>query len=232
MRDVNNEMTLGGELKTIMQEARYKTALDRFLRFCDVKTYPAKTTIIAPGDPVDRLYFIVNGSVSVSTQTDDGERKLILAYLNKNNFIGEVGVFNGSQICKVSVISRSECYLAEISYERFHQLLAKELFAYTAPLLFILGVQVSARLVVTRRNLCDLVFMDVEGRIARTLLDLCKEPDAIKHPDGTQLSISRLEMSCIVGCTREMAGRAMKELVNQNLIVAKGKTIVVLGVYQ
>jgi len=72
-----------------------------------------------------------------------------------------------------------------------------------------------------------LAFMDVEGRIARTLLDLCKEPDAVTHPQGMQLHITRQEIGRIVGCSREMAGRVLKELEDKGLISAHGKTIIV-----
>lgn len=54
--------------------------------------------------------------------------------------------------------------------------------------------------------------MDVTGRVARTLLDLAREPDAITHPDGMQIKITRQEIAKIVGCSREMAGRVMKTL--------------------
>jgi CRP/FNR family cyclic AMP-dependent transcriptional regulator len=81
----------------------------------------------------------------------------------------------------------------------------------------------------TSRKFCDLAFMDVEGRIARTLLDLSKQPDAITHPDGMQLHITRQEIGRLVGCSREMAGRVLKELEEKKLITAHGKTIVVFG---
>ena len=74
-----------------------------------------------------------------------------------------------------------------------------------------------------------LAFMDVAGRVARTLLDLCKEPDAMTHPDGMQIRITRQELGRIVGCSREMVGRVLKSLEDQNLITATGKTIVVNG---
>ena len=211
------------------QEAPSKEALEHFLHLCHIKTYPAKTTIIRPGDTGDRLYFIIDGSASVCVEDDEGGHELILAYLNKNEFIGEVGVFKGGETRKVSVKTRSECHLAEIGYERFRQVLKKELLAHAPDLLFMLGQQLATRLLITSRNLCDLAFMDVEGRIARTLLDLCKEPDAITHPDGMQLHISRQEIGRIVGCSREMAGRVLKELENKKLITAHGKTIVVFG---
>jgi CRP/FNR family cyclic AMP-dependent transcriptional regulator len=61
------------------------------------------------------------------------------------------------------------------------------------------------------------------------LLDLCEEPDAMSHPDGTQIRISRQELSRIVGCSREMAGRVLKQLEDDGGISVSGKTIVVKG---
>ncbi len=203
-------------------------ALDQFLRLCHTRTYPAKVTIIHPGDVGDKLLFILDGSVSVSVEDQDG-RELILAYLNKHEFIGEIGVFKGPEIRTVTVKTRSKCQLAEIAYDRFNQSLKRELKEYAPEILSMLGEQISARLLITSRKYRDLAFMDVEGRIARTLLDLAKEPDAITHPDGMQIHITRQEIGRIVGCSREMAGRVLKELEDKKLITAHGKTIVVFG---
>jgi len=71
--------------------------------------------------------------------------------------------------------------------------------------------------------------MDVTGRVARTLLDLCQEPDAMTHPDGMQIKVTRQEIARIVGCSREMVGRVLKDLEEQGLVSAHGKTMVVYG---
>ena len=60
-------------------------------------------------------------------------------------------------------------------------------------------------------------------------MDLCQEPDALTHPDGMQIKISRQEISRIVGCSREMAGRVLKGLEEEGMIDVSGKTIVVFG---
>ncbi len=205
-----------------------QNALEHFLRLCHTRSYPNKAIIIRPGDIGDKLLFIIEGSVSVSVEDESGH-ELILAYLNKGEFIGEVGIFKGSETRTVTVKTRTKCQLAEISYERLKQALKTELSEYATEILYMLGEQLSSRLLITSRKYQDLAFMDVEGRIARTLLDLCKEPDAITHPDGMQLSITRQEIGRIVGCSREMAGRVLKELADKGLISAHGKTIVVFG---
>ncbi|MCK5478884.1 MAG: cAMP-activated global transcriptional regulator CRP [Methylococcales bacterium] len=212
----------------IKQNDTYQQAVDQFLHLCHTKSYPPKTIIVHPGDKGDKLLFIIDGSVSVSVEDEDGH-ELILAYLNKNDFIGEIGVFKETELRSVTVKTRANCKLAEISYDRLKLALKNELRECAPDILYLLAAQLSTRLLITSRKYQDLAFMDVEGRIARTLLDLCKEPDAITHPDGMQLSITRQEISRIVGCSREMAGRVLKELVDKELITAHGKTIVVFG---
>lgn len=203
-------------------------ALRQLLQLCHKKTYPAKSIVMRPGDSGDRLYYIVEGSVSVCVDDDNGH-ELILTYLNKAAFIGEIGVFKGAETRQVTVKTRCHCLLAEITYERLNHALDNELKPYAAGLMFLFGNQLASRLLVTSRKFRDLAFMDVEGRVARTLLDLCAEPDALTHPEGMQLHITRQEIARIVGCTREMVGRVLKELEEKKLIEAHGKTIVVYG---
>jgi len=85
------------------------------------------------------------------------------------------------------------------------------------------------RLSRTTQQVSDLAFLDVTGRVARTLLELTKQPDAMTHPDGMQIKITRQEIGRIVGCSREMVGRVLKTLVDQGLVSVKGKTMVVYG---
>jgi CRP/FNR family cyclic AMP-dependent transcriptional regulator len=95
--------------------------------------------------------------------------------------------------------------------------------------MFLLTGQIFDRLKKTSFKVRDLIFLDVKGRIAHCLLELCKEPDAMTHPDGMQIKSTRQEIAKMVGCSREMAGRVLKELEDDKLISAHGKTIVVYG---
>jgi CRP/FNR family transcriptional regulator, cyclic AMP receptor protein len=212
-------------------EEPYKNVMEQLLHYCHVKTYPPKTIVFRPGDLGDRLHYIVDGSVSISVENEDvdNDQELVLAYLNKHDFIGTIGVFKGSETRNVTIMTRTQCQLAEISYLRFQQVLRKELLEYAPDILLMMGGQLAGRLLKTSRKFSDLAFMDVEGRIARALLDLCQEPDAMTHPKGMQLYITRQEIGRIVGCSREMAGRVMKEMEDKGLISAHGKTIVVFG---
>jgi len=198
-------------------------SLDRFLEHCHRRHYPAKSVIIYAGDKPDVLYYIIDGSVSVLIEDEDGH-EIVLAYLNKGDFFGEMGLFSEEPNRSAWVRTRSACEVAEISYNKFRQLYAEH-----PDILFAMASQMAARLRNTSRKVSDLAFMDVTGRVARTLLDLCKQPDAMTHPDGMQIRITRQEIGRIVGCSREMVGRVLKSMEEQELIHVKGKTIVVFG---
>ncbi|HCS27838.1 MAG TPA: cAMP-activated global transcriptional regulator CRP [Spongiibacteraceae bacterium] len=197
--------------------------IDGFLSHCRRRRYPAKSTIIYAGDDSDALYFIIEGSVTVLIEDDEG-REMIVAYLNKGDFFGEMGVFDTEETRSAWVKTKTECEVAEISYSKF-----QELREQYPEILFALGTQMAKRLRQTTRKVGDLAFLDVTGRVARTLLDLCNQPDAMTHPDGMQIKITRQEIGRIVGCSREMVGRVLKTLEEQGLVSVKGKTMVVFG---
>ena len=197
--------------------------LDRFVSHCHLRHFPAKTPVVNAGDASNSLFLVITGSVAVIVEDVDGN-EIVVAYLNRGEFFGEMGLFADESRRSAWVRTRTDCQLAEISYTRFREL------AHSDPdLLFELAGQLVARLKRTTRKVSDLAFLDVTGRIARALLDLCLQPDAMTHPDGMQIRVSRQEIGRIVGCSREMAGRVLKSLEEHGLISAAGKTIVVFG---
>jgi len=198
-------------------------AINRFLSYCRVRTVPSKTVLIHAGDLPDVLYYIVRGSVEVMIEDEEGN-EMVLAYLNKGQFFGEMGLFSDNAQRSAWVRTRQQCELAEMTYQRFRQIAAE-----SPGLVFELATQLATRLDRTNRKLGDLAFVDVTGRVAHAIMDLCNEPDAMTHPQGMQIKVSRQELSRLVGCSREMAGRVLKVLEEQSLLTAHGKTIVVFG---
>lgn len=200
--------------------------LDKLLAHCQRRRYSSKSNIICAGDRSDSLFFIIKGSVTILIEDDDG-REMIVAYLNAGDFFGELGLFDqiGHEIERSAwVRTKSECEVAEISYSKFREVTQQD-----PEILYAIGGQMAERLRNTTRKVGDLAFLDVTGRVARSLLELCKQPDAMTHPDGMQIKITRQEIGRIVGCSREMVGRVLKALQEQNLVHVKGKTMVVYG---
>lgn len=203
--------------------------LQKLLEFCHIQHLPSKQLIVRPGDAADKLYYLLEGSATV-TMADEEGNDIILGYLNDGDFIGETGIFvRQQQHRQVTVRTRTPCTIAEITYDRIDSLARSELKQDYPGILIALGKHVSNRLMQANRKVGHLAFMDAAGRIASTLLDLCKQPDALTHPEGMQIKISRTELGRLVGCSREMVGRVIKNMEQQGLITAKGKTIVVFG---
>jgi CRP/FNR family cyclic AMP-dependent transcriptional regulator len=216
------------EVRTLLKPHITKNLpnVENFLRHCQRKDFRAKSVVLKQGELGNSLCLILDGSVSVMVE-DESEpgHMLVVAYLHPGDFVGEMGLFDNDQsVRSAMVIAKTQCEVAEISYERFHQI--RDQFP---DILYAVSRQLGARLRLTTRKLSDLAFVDVSGRIAHTLLDLCKEPDAMTHPDGMQIKITRQELGKIVGCSREMAGRVLKNLELDGLVSVAGKTMVVFG---
>ena len=197
--------------------------LDNFLSHCHRRKYSAKSTVVHAGDPSDALYFLVKGSVTVLIEDEDG-REMVVAYLNAGDFFGEMGLFDAEEVRSAWIKAKTECEVAEISYTKFHELVKED-----PSILFALSGQMANRLRETTKKVGDLAFVDVTGRVAHALLDLSRQPDAMTHPDGMQIKVTRQEIGRIVGCSREMVGRVLKNLEAQGYVSAKGKTMVVYG---
>jgi len=196
--------------------------IEVFLANCCKRKYLAKSTVIYLGDRSDTLYYIISGSVAAVAE-DNGGKEITLAYLNAGEFFGEMGLFERKSR-SACIRAKSDCELGEISYSRFLSLSSQY-----PDFLFALAKQVASRLRDTSRKVCDLAFLDVSGRVAHALLCLCREPDAKACSEGIQIRVTRQEISRLVGCSREMVGRVLKDLEESSLISTSGKNIIVFN---
>jgi CRP/FNR family cyclic AMP-dependent transcriptional regulator len=198
--------------------------VERFLDHCNIRKYRPRSVIVEAGEPSESFFFVIEGTLAISIKSEDNQ-DLILNYVNSGGFFGEMGVYKReAKVRYATVQAKSECEVAEIGYEAFHAL--KDDFP---DVLYHIGLQMADRLSQTTRKLHDLAFVDARGRITNALLDLCREPAALTHPDGMQLKVSRQELARIAGCSREVAGRMLKKLEKEGLVEVSGHTIVVRG---
>ena len=122
-------------------------AINRFLSYCRIRTVPSKTVVIHAGDLPDVLYYIISGSVEVMIEDEEGN-EMVLAYLNKGQFFGEMGLFYEQPTRSAWVRTRNQCELAEMTYPRFRQIAAE-----SPGLIFELATQLATRLDRTNRKL-------------------------------------------------------------------------------
>ena len=196
--------------------------LQHMLEHCQRKHFKAKGLIMRAGEKSNNIYYILEGSVSVHTEDENG-RELILDYIGPGNFVGELGLFIEEGQRSACIRARTECEIAQTSYEKF-----KEMCWQQPGLLFELTKQIANRLLRTSRKISGLAFLDVAGRIASALLGLASDSEAITHPDGMMIKITREELGRLVSCSREVAGKALRTLEEQGLIQVDGRSIVIL----
>lgn len=197
-----------------------KPAIKEFVEYSRKRSFPPKFTILKAGDPPSSLFLILQGSVSVLTK--EGEREMVLAYLNPGEFFGEMCLFPEQATRTAIVRARTPVLVAEMEFPMFREYVKRQ-----PEIMFEVAGQLATRLRDTSRRLRDLAFLDVAGRLAHELLELCSKPGAVKSNKGTMIKISRQELARIVGCSREMAGRVLKKLEEDGIVASQGRSILI-----
>lgn len=170
---------------------------------------PRAATILRAGDRTDFVYFILSGVLKVLVSDEEG-REVILSNLGQGEFFGEMGVLDDNPR-SATVVTNTPCELVVISKADFKRCLAENFDVS----LYIMRALVK-RLRMADRKIESLALMDVYGRVARLLLEMAEE-DA----DGQQVvmkKISKQDIAKMIGASREMVSRVMKDLTLQGLI--------------
>lgn len=181
-----------------------------------------KCTIIRQGEVSQDLFYIVSGSVTVRIESEGGD-EMVVAHLNPGEFFGELGLFGDSATRSASIRAKTSCEIAQVSYDRL-----KDMPHFLPDLLFLLTRQMADRLRVMNQKYGNLAYMDVAGRVASTLLDLCNDSSSMTHPKGILIRVTRVELAKIVAASRETIGRVLALLEEQGVICVDGKAVVVL----
>ena len=198
-------------------------AIAKLLRVASFKKNRAKSIVYREGEIVSSITYILEGSLTAYRYSLGG-RELVLDYLGRGDFVGEVPMLLANSNYKAAFKAREECKIAEIAVSDFQRICQR----YPECLVRVAG-QLAQRLNRSDDRIYDLVFLDVTARVENALNYLANSPAAITHPNGMQVRITRQEIGSLVGCSREMVGRAIKELTLAEKISVDGKNIVVFG---
>lgn len=199
-------------------------AFNAFIARAHKRSLPPKHTLLHAGDVPESLFLILEGSVSLLLEDSDG-REMVLDYLNAGEFFGEACLFPDQELGGAVVRTRGPTLVAELDFRAFRSLVSEH-----PGCMLEVAAQLASRLRKASERVANLAFLDVAGRLTRTLHDLARKPDAKPHPQGIVVRISRMELARHVGCSREMAGRALKKLREDGMVRAQGRNILVYGV--
>jgi CRP/FNR family cyclic AMP-dependent transcriptional regulator len=180
------------------------------------RSLPRSTTVMASGDPTDSLYIVLSGRLKVMMSDAEG-KEVILSILTAGEFFGEMGLIDDAPR-SASVVSIEPCELLSIAKRDFKKCLAENFEMAQAVMRGLVR-----RLRDADRKIGSLALLDVYGRVARLLLDMAETVD------GEKIVTKRLpkqDIAKMIGASREMVSRVMKDLQMGGYIEVRGSNIV------
>jgi CRP/FNR family transcriptional regulator, cyclic AMP receptor protein len=181
------------------------------------RVVPRGTVVLTEGDVGDSLFAIVSGRVKVFIGDEDG-REIILKILGPGDFFGEMSLID-QEPRSASVAALEPTTLKVLSAQAFQECLTR------APRIATTVMQALAkRLRDADRKISTLALLDVYGRVANTLLELAIENDG-KLVVGEKLS--QQDIANMVGASREMVNRILKDLSERGYISIESKQITI-----
>ena len=164
------------------------------------------------------LFILLTGRARVLTSDSRG-REVILAVLQPGDYVGEMSLIDNEP--------HSATVRAEIQTDML--VLARPDFARCLPENSSLSYAILRGLVQRLRNadrqIESLALLDVYGRVARTLLDMAEDQGVL---NVIRNKVSRQDLAKVVGASREMVSRVMKDLEERGMIETQENGSVVL----
>lgn len=178
--------------------------------------------IVEQGKKTNALFILLNGRARVITADSRG-REVILATLQPGDHIGEMSLIDNEP--------HSATVRAEVQTDVL--MLGRAEFARCLPenssMAYAIMHGLVQRLRYADRKIESLALMDVYGRVARALLEFAADNTC---PESGEMlirdKISRQDIAKMVGASREMVSRVMKDLEERGFIqTQEGGSIIV-----
>ena len=217
MEGVQDILSRAGILQGVDSEA-----VNNLIEQMETVRFPRGTTIFDEGEPGDRLYIITAGKIKLARHAPDG-RENLLTVMGPSDMFGELSIFDpgprtSSAVCVTEVQAATMNSDMLQKWVEDHPSIAQQLLRVLA-----------RRLRRTNANLADLIFTDVPGRVAKTLLQLAnrfgvQEGGALRvNHDLTQEEIAQL-----VGASRETVNKALATFAHRGWIRLEGKSALIV----
>jgi CRP/FNR family cyclic AMP-dependent transcriptional regulator len=192
--------------------------LGQLLTCVQHRSYPRNAFILRAGEETDALYIILTGRVKVLIPDEEGH-EVILSMIGPHEFFGEMGLLDELPR-SASVETLEPCEMLRLSKAGFTNIL-KDNFE----LAMLIIRNLVRRLRDADRKIESLALIDVYGRVARLLIDMAE------YLDGNWIverAPPKQEIARMIGASREMVSRVVKDLQRKGLIRAEKRRIYVL----
>ena len=183
------------------------------------RSYAKTAVVLTEGEMGDSLYMIQSGKVKVVIGDEEG-REIILKILGPGDFFGEMSMID-KEPRSASVTTMEPATFLVLTHAAFERCIEK------APRIANVVMQILAQRVrEADRKIGTLALMDVYGRVASTLLELAVYTNG-KLVVGEKLS--QQDLANMVGASREMVNRILKDLTERGFISIESKSITIIN---
>lgn len=186
------------------------------------ESFPRGTTIFDEGEPGDTLYIIIDGKVKLARHAPDG-RENLLSVMGPSDMFGELSIFDpgprtSSAVCVTEVETATMDSEMLRTWINDHPEISQQLLRVLA-----------RRLRRTNASLADLIFTDVPGRVAKTLLQLANR-FGTQEGSGLRVNhdLTQEEIAQLVGASRETVNKALATFAQRGWIRLEGKSVVIV----
>ena len=170
--------------------------------------------VVRAGEAADRMYLVIGGRFKVALGDEQG-REVILGILGAGDAFGEMSLIDDAPR-SATVTSLEPCEVLVLGRSTFRRFLEED---------FMLCLSVMRCLIDRVRHanqqIGGLAMLDVRGRVARTLQDLA----VTKYGQRVIERVSRQDIAKMIGASREMVSRVMRQLEANGTIERRGATL-------
>ena len=182
------------------------------------RRYRRGEIVVEQGKKSNALFILLNGRARVLTADSRG-REVILAVLEAGDYVGEMSLIDNQP--------HSATVRCEVQSDML--ILGRPEFARCLPenssLSYAIMRGLVTRLRSADRQIESLALLDVYGRVARTLLDMSEMEGDQKV---IRSKVSRQDLAKVVGASREMVSRVMKDLEGRGMVQTQDNGWVVI----
>ncbi|MGH3715486.1 MAG: Crp/Fnr family transcriptional regulator [Micromonosporaceae bacterium] len=179
-------------------------------------------TLFTEGEPGDSLYIVMSGKLKVGRRAADGRQNLI-AVMGPSDMVGELSLFDPGPRTATST-AVTDTRVARLKKAALRPWL-QDRPEIAEQLLRVLA----RRLRRTNDALADLIFTDVPGRVAKSLLQMASR---FGTRDGGVLRVThdltQEELAQLVGASRETVNKALADFASRGWLRLDGKSVIIL----
>ena len=188
-----------------------------------LETFDRGKTIFFPGDPAERVYFLVKGAVKLSRVYEAGE-EITVALLRENSVFGVLSLITGHRSDRFyHAVAFTPVELLSAPIDQFEQALKEN-----NELSWLMLRGLSSRILQTEMMIETLAHRDMGSRLVSFLLILCRDFGTPSAKGVTiDLKLSHQAIAEAIGSTRVTVTRLLGDLRQEKMISIDKKKITV-----